>query len=271
MCNALAFAMGTTSVIGAAAQGRAAQMQAQQQAQYNFQLATWRNDRYQQAVGYQEELAEWQQENYYKTAISAEGSLQGQYSAVLEQMDQVRDQTLQRIATGSRQAQRASAFIRASASETGTTGASIRLMQQRAELAEARLTHAGFTNLRSAMSQAKRNLAGMQAQAQSAVERAMPGPMAPIDPVQPSQQVVAPSMTPYMIQGMSGALGSMAWAQQMAIMNNDPLTGFPFGPSGPNNWWGGGGSAEGSMPVPWNPNWGEGPPGPTVPWPYEDF
>ena len=228
MCNPLAFAMGTTSVIGAAAQGRAASMAAQQQAQYNFQLATWRNERYQQAVDYQEELAEWQEENYYKTAIAAEGSLQGQYSAVLEQMDQVRDQTLQRIAGASRQAQRASSFIRAAAGETGTTGASIRLAQQRTELAEARVTHAGFTNLRASMRQAKRNLAGMQAQAQSAVERAMPGPMAPIDPVQPTQQVVAPSMTPYMIQGISGALGSFAFAQNMAILQGEAYTGFPY-------------------------------------------
>ena len=160
MCEPTSIVMGATSMMGASAQASAAQQSAQARGDYNYQLALWRNERFQQAVDYQSELAEWQEDRYYKTAASLESSTRGQYAAILEQADQVRAKTLQRLSKGSREAQAASAFIRTSAAETGTTGSSIRLVQQRAELAEARLTHIGFTNLRSTLRQQERSLGG---------------------------------------------------------------------------------------------------------------
>jgi hypothetical protein len=209
--------MGATAVAGASAKSKAAKKEAYAQGTYNRQLSIWRNEQFQRAVDYQYQLAGWQEENYYKNAVSAEKSAQGQYAAVLEQVDQVRDKTIQKIAGASRRAQAASSFIRASASETGTTGSSIRLVQQRAEHAEARFAHAGFTNLKARIKQGERHLDSIHANIQNIINRAMPGPMAPVDPVMPTQQVQAPSSTPYFIQGLSGAIGAAAWSAEMNV------------------------------------------------------
>lgn len=230
MCSPTAIVMGVTSVAGAKAQQSAARKQAYQQGTYNQQLSIWRNEQFQRAVDYQYQLAEWQEENYYKNAVSAQESAQGQYSTVLEQMDQVRNKTLQKIAAGSRQAQAASSFIRAAASETGTTGASIRLVQQRSELAEARFAHSGFQNLKAQLRQGGRNMESIHANLQNIVNRAMPGPMTPVDPVMPTQQVHAPSSAPYFVQGLSGAIGAAAWHNQMNVQMGETTNVWkPFG------------------------------------------
>ena len=243
MCSPMAI-MGVAS---AGAQGMAAQRQAQNQASYNRQLSIWRAERYQQMVDYQQELADWQADNYYKTAFSAEESAQGQYSTVLERVDQVREQTLHNIAKASRAAQRGSAFVLASASETGTQGVSVALAQQQYELLEARHTYVSFENLRNGLKQSQRNLLGIQAQAQGRINAAMPAPLAPLDPVQPTMQVQSPSMLPYFVQGGSAAVGAAAWqqgvdAQTMSPADYDANWG---GSSFENLWnWTGGGANE---------------------------
>jgi len=214
--------MAIMGVASAGAQGMAAQRQAQNQASYNRQLSIWRAERYQQMVDYQQELADWQSDNYYKTAVSAEESAQGQYSTVLERVDQVRERTLHNIAKAARAAQRGSSFVLASASETGTQGSSITLAQQQYQLAEARHTYISFENLRNGLKQSQRNLLGIQAQAQGRINAAMPAPMAPLDPVQPTMQVQSPSMLPYFVQGGSAVVGAAAWQQGIDAQTMTP-------------------------------------------------
>jgi hypothetical protein len=218
------------------AQGQAAGQSAYEQSVYNAQMAQWRNDRFQSMVDYQQKVADWQEERYYKTAASATESARGQYSTVLEQVDQVRNRTLHSIANASRQAQKGRSFTYASSSETGTGGSSIRLAQQQYELAEARHTYIAFENLKGSLKQSERNLMGINAQAQNRINQAMPAPMAPIDPVQPTQQVSQPSMLPYLIQGGSAIVGAAAWQQGIDAQWMDTAD---YANSWGNSWWSG--------------------------------
>lgn len=217
MCTASAAVQGGLGILGAASQGSAARRQARSQAEYNYQMSVYRNELYQQQVDYQQDLAEWQEENYYKTAASAQESARGQYAGVLEHVELVRAKTLDNIASASRAAQKGRSFVLAAASQTGTEGSSIRLAQQQYELQEARHSHISFKNLETSIKQSERNLMGIQAQAQNRINAAMPAPMAPIDPVMPTQHVQAPSMMPYIIQGGSSIIGAMAWQQGMHL------------------------------------------------------
>ena len=166
-------------------------------------------------MDYQNDLAKWQNENYYKTVANAKASANGQYAAVMDQVDQVRERTLEDIAKYSRSAQKGRSFSVVSAAETGTTGSSVMLAQQQYELAEARASHISYKNLQNSLAQAERNMGGIQAQSQNIINQAMPAPMAPIDPVQPIQQVQSPSMLPYIIQGGSSIIGAAAYQQQI--------------------------------------------------------
>tara|TARA_R110002020_G_scaffold309218_2_gene524774 strand:+ start:294 stop:1094 length:801 start_codon:yes stop_codon:yes gene_type:complete len=235
MCEPISIAMGIMGVAGAASEASAAGAAARNQGEYNRRLSIWQNERYQSAVDYQYKLAAWQEENYYKTAAAAKDSATGQYSAVMEQVDQVRDRTLENIARTSRAASKGRSFATASAAETGTGGSSIRLAQQQYELAEARSTHISYKNLKNSVNQAKRNMLGIQAQTQNIINRAMPAPMSPIDPVQPIQQVQSPSMLPYLIQGGSSIIGAAAYQQNIDAGNlaSGNMTGVEY-----NNRWG---------------------------------
>lgn len=219
MCEPVSITMAIVGVAGAAASASAANRSARSQAAHNRDLSIWQNERYQQAVDYQYELAAYQEENYYRTAAAAQDSATGQYGAVLEQVDQVRDRTLESIARTSRAANKGRSFATASAAETGTQGSAIRLAQQQYELAEARATTISYKNLKNSLAQAERNMLGIQAQTQNIINQAMPAPMAPIDPVQPIQQVQSPSMLPYIIQGGSSILGAAAYQQNIDASN----------------------------------------------------
>lgn len=215
MCEPVSITMGILGVAGAAASGMSARSSARNQANHNRALSIWQNEQYQRAVDYQQELSDWQNENYYKTAANAQASATGQYAAVMEQVDQVRDRTLENIAKYSRSSQKSQSFARASAAETGTTGVSIQLAQQQYELAEARATYVSYKNLTNSLEQAERNMLGIQAQTQNIINQAMPAPMAPIDPMAPIQQVQSPSMLPYIIQGGSSIIGAAAYQQNI--------------------------------------------------------
>tara|TARA_Y100000004_G_scaffold32371_1_gene33929 strand:- start:7818 stop:8591 length:774 start_codon:yes stop_codon:yes gene_type:complete len=215
MCTPTAAVQATMGVVGAASQASAAGRQARSQGEYNYQMALYNNDRYNRAVQYQQDLADWQEENYYKTAASAQASARGQYATVLEQIGLVRDKTLRSIASASRAAQKGRSFVLASASETGTQGTSVQLAQQQYELQEARHSYISYKNLETAIRQSERNLLGIQAQAQNRINQAMPAPMAPIDPVAPTQHVQSPSMMPYIIQGGSSIINAAAWQNNL--------------------------------------------------------
>lgn len=215
MCEPMSMAMGAMNAAGSIAQGMGARRQASAQARHNFAMATWRNERYLQQVEYQQELADWQADAYYKTVASAQGSARGQYAAVLEQVELSKSKALHNIAAASRASQKGSSFVRASAAESGTEGSSVRLAQQQYELQEARHSYITYKNLETAVRNSERNLLNIQAQAQGRINQAMPPPMAPIDPVQPTQHVQSPSMLPYIIQGGAGIVNAMAWQQGM--------------------------------------------------------
>ena len=207
--------MTAMAAAGSVAQGIGAQKQARGQARHNFAMAQWNNDRYAQQVQYQQDLGEWQADAYYKTAASASESAKGQYAAVLEQVDLTRSKALHNISAAARASQKGASFIRAGAAESGTQGSSIRLAQQQYALQEARHTYITYKNLATAVRNSERNLMSINAQAQNRKNQAMPPPMAPLDPVQPTQHVQAPSMLPYIIQGGSAALQMSAWQQGM--------------------------------------------------------
>jgi len=235
MCEPVSITMGIMGIAGAAASASAASSSARNQAAHNRELSIWQNERYQQAVDFQQQMADYQAENYYRTAANAQASATGQYGAVMDQIDQVRDRTLENIAKTSRAANKGRSFATASAAETGTQGSAIRLAQQQYELAEARATTISYKNLKNSLQQAERNMLGIQAQTQNIINQAMPAPMAPIDPVQPIQQVQAPSMLPYIIQGGSSIIGAAAYQQSIDASN--VAGGMPGAAETYNNRW----------------------------------
>ena len=217
MCS-VTMAMGGLSAAGSLAQGQAARRQARSQGEYNYQLGIWRNENYQRQVDYQQELADWQEENYNKTAASAQESARGQYATVLEQVELTRAKTLDNIARAARAASQGRGKEAASQAESGTQGSAMSLALQQYELQEARFTHNSFKNLETSIKQSERNLLAIRAAAQNRINAAMPAPMAPIDPAQPTQAVSQPSMMPYIIGAGSGVVGAMAYQNTIDAM-----------------------------------------------------
>ena len=217
--------MGVMGVAGAIYSAKGASDAASAQGEHNRRLSIWQNEKYRQAADYQQKLGDWQNDRYYKTAASVQESARGQYSAVLEQVDQVRSRTLQDISKAHQSARQGRSFVTAAASETGTTGNSIALAQQQYELAEARFSHVSFENLKSRLKQSERNMAAIQAQSQNMINQAMPAPMAPLDPLQPIQQVESPSMLPYIIQGGSSVIGAMGHSEMIGALKGPASTG----------------------------------------------
>ena len=222
MCDPVSATMGVLGVGGAIMQADAAGDQADAQRAHNQQLAITRARNYAAALDYQRRLSKWQNDNYYETVKSVQKSTRGQYAAVIEQIDQTRDATAQSIAKAGRTANAASSFIRTSAGQTGTTGNSVLLAQQQAELAEGRFNHNAFTNLRNKAAQGQRNLYAIQAHGQSLINRAMPAPMAPPNLPQPVAEVSDPGMLPFVLQGASSVMGAVAYQQQIDTAAGDP-------------------------------------------------
>ena len=210
MCDVVGLGMGGMSVASSIFGFMGADKQARAEADYKNQLMIQRNKNYLDRVEYQKRLADWQDSNFYKRAKSVAESVNDQYTAVLESIQQAQDRNAQQIARASRQAQQASAFIRASAAETETTGKSIRIAQQQSEKSALDFAYVGFKNLSNLVNQSQRNLRAIASRGQSAVNQAMPAPMAPLDPVAPMQAVQKPSAMPYLLQGGMGVMGAYA-------------------------------------------------------------
>ena len=218
MCEPISMTMGALGVAGAVTSGLGARSAAKSQAEHNRRLSIHNNKRYNQAVKYQQELADWQADNYYKNAASIADNAQQQYSTVLDQIEQVRQKTMGEVRQSGRAAIKGQSYIRAAASETGTTGNSVALAQQQYALADARFTNISFTNLSNRVRQSELQMRAIQSNAQNMLNRAMPAPMTPIDPVAPMQQVETPSMLPYIIQGGSSVLGAFAYQNNLDAM-----------------------------------------------------
>ena len=223
MCEPTSIAMGIAAVGSAAAQGSAARKAAKTAGRNAERLAIYQNERFQQAVEYQNELSEWQHETYKRTAESAQSSLTGQYSAMLDRVNQQRDRALEQAAMYDATNQAGAASLRARAAGE-TTGNSILLAQQAYEAASARQKAQIYKNLDAQMRQAGRQMAAMQAQAQGRVNAAMPAPLAPVDPAAPVAHVHQPSMAPYIMQGVSGIVGAAAHYQSIQSPSINPTT-----------------------------------------------
>lgn len=210
MCDPASVAMGGMSVFSAISGSSGAKKQARAKAEYNNRLQIRRNEQYAGRVEYQAKLADWQEDRYFKTVKSVQKSIAGQYAAVMEGVNAAFQRNSDQISKASRSSQQASSFIRASVAETGTTGNSVILAQQQAEVAKARYSYVGFENLKSQIRQSERTAAAMRARGQSQINVAMPAPMAPLDPAEPMQAVAKPPTMPYLLQAGQGVLGAYA-------------------------------------------------------------
>lgn len=218
MCGPVAAATAVLGAAQAATSRKAASTAAKAQAGYNERLAIARNQRYQDLVDYQQELSEWQHDTYAKVAASVQEDVMQQYSAMLERVQQFRDQAIDRIRQYSQQADQNRANARVMSLEAGTTGNSVRLMGQQYERADAEFTSTTYKNLDSQIRQSQRQLASLRARSQSQLNQALPGPMAPIDPVQPVASTAMPSSIPYLIQAGSSAISGYATQMQLNAM-----------------------------------------------------
>ena len=97
MCEPVSMIAGGLSMAGSISGGRAARRQARAQAQYNAALEANRRENYYRQIDYQQRLAEFQESNFIEFAASAEKSMQGQFGAVIENLDQRRNMTMQSI------------------------------------------------------------------------------------------------------------------------------------------------------------------------------
>jgi hypothetical protein len=224
--------MGVAAVGSAFAGGASARKGAKIAAANARQQAIYRNERYLQQVEYQQKVGEWQQETYQTTADSIQNSLTGQYGAMLERLNQQRDQAMEQAAAYDTSQQQGLSQLRAARAGDLGSGNSLRLLQQQYEAASAKQKYTSYRNLDAQVRQGMRDMLAMQAQAQGQLNAAMPAPLAPIDPAQPVGNVHHPSMLPYVLQGVTGVLGATAHAQRMGAFDTSPTSSFSA--AGPN-------------------------------------
>jgi len=208
-------------------QQQMAEAQAEQQAlilQQNYydKLGIHRTNVYDQQVQYRSELEAWQLANFARVTASAQASAQDQFSAIHEQVDQRYMQAVDTMNDAHRESQINASYVSASAAESGTVGNSIRLSQQEHYMKYNRIAEIEYANLKNTTVQAERSLKAIQLGMQNVIDQAYPSPLAPIQLPEPVPYVMAnvampsePSMTPYMLQGLSsmfGGLGSLGSA-----------------------------------------------------------
>jgi hypothetical protein len=222
--------MGIASLGSAVAGGASARKGAKIAGENARQQAIYRNERYLQQVEYQQKIGEWQEETYQTTADSIQNSLTGQYGAMLERLNQQRDQAMEQAAAYDTSQQQGLSQLRAARGGDLGSGNSLRLAQQQYEAASAKQKYTTYRNLDAQIRQGMRDMLSMQAQAQGQLNAAMPAPLAPIDPAQPVGNVQQPSMMPYVLQGVSGVLGATAHAQRMGVFDTTPTSTFTVPP-----------------------------------------
>lgn len=207
----------------AQAQYKAESTRAYNQQKYQNDVARYQNEKYQLAIQYQQDLGEWQSEKYYENAANIKESLNAQYGAVFDRIDQTRAQTLDGIDKAGKASDKGASFVTVSASESGTQGNSIRLAKQQFARAESEYANIAFNNLKNKVNQEKYNMIAMRANAQNRINAMMPGPMQRVDTPGPQQSIEmpsynAPSMTPYLLQGAGAVLGGVSTGYSMSAL-----------------------------------------------------
>tara|TARA_Y100001937_G_scaffold123154_1_gene185574 strand:- start:278 stop:952 length:675 start_codon:yes stop_codon:yes gene_type:complete len=218
MCGPVAAATAVLGGLQAHTSYRSAKTQARSSAAYKEQLAISNAKRYNDLVDYQDKLAEHAESIYNQTAVGMSRDLNTQYSTMIERANQFRDQAIDRVARINDASNRDQASVRALSSYRETAGNTVRLLRQQYARAEAQQTSTIFKNLESELRQGQRQLNAYYAQAQTRLNRALPGPMAPIDPVSPLAPTAMPSSFPYLLQGTSTALSGYATQRTLDSM-----------------------------------------------------
>lgn len=237
MCEVVSGAMAVLGAASSLMQGSAARKGAKAEAAYKNKLAIQQNENYRRLTEWQQDYAEWQADTYAKVAASAQQDYNQQVAAMVERVGQIRDQALETIQQYSMQSDQAKSQMRVSAAENETTGNSVRLARQVYDQAEAQQTRITYKNLESSIRQSQRQLLSLQAQTQSRVNQARPGPLQPINPQNPIAPTSVPNMLPYVVQAGSAAVS--AWAYQQNLDAQRPPTtgglGSPTIPQGTLN------------------------------------
>jgi len=239
-------------------QAEAEQERLVRQQQYYDALGIHRLTTYTQNVRYRSEMEAFQMEQFNSLVGSAQASAQDQYAAVHEQLDQRHAAAMDSIAQADREAELASAFVKTSAAETGTTGNSVRLAQQQHFVRAARVGEIEYTNMDNAIRQSEREMRGIQANMQNTINQAYPQPLAPIPLPEPLPYVMAnvpmpeaPSMAPYYLQAAGAIAGGLG--QTASIIGMGIEGGLWGGGGNPGGGFAGYGAGPGQMGPPVGP------------------
>tara|TARA_R100000654_G_scaffold70615_3_gene101009 strand:+ start:1585 stop:2244 length:660 start_codon:yes stop_codon:yes gene_type:complete len=208
MCEPVSITAGVLGVAGGISQGRAARQQARGQAAYQAQQEAVNHANYEAQTEYQQRLMEFQTARYLEYGASTSKSLSNQFGAVLENVEQTQLQATQKMSQINQKTAASMAFTSAAAAESGVQGSSIQQAMNQYQAAEAQSIAVETANLKGALRQRQRNLTAYRAAAQNALNRAQPAPLAPINLPAPGQPVSQPSMTPYLISGLSQGISA---------------------------------------------------------------
>ncbi len=198
MCEPVSIIAGGLGIAGGIAQGRSARAQARGQAAYQAQQEAVNHANYEAQTEYQQRLMQFQTARYLEYGASTSKSLSNQFGAVLENVEQTQLQATQKM----------SQINQKTAAESGVQGSSIQQAMNQYQAAEAQSIAVETANLKGALRQRQRNLIAYRAAAQNALNRAQPAPLAPINLPAPGQPVSQPSMTPYLISGLSQGISA---------------------------------------------------------------
>ncbi len=208
MCNPISIVASGLGVAGGIQQGRSARRQAQAQAGYQSQQEAVSHANYEAQLEYQQRLMEFQTNRYTEYAANTSESLAGQFGAILENVDQTQRQATQKMSQISQKTAASMAFTSAAAAESGVQGSSIQQAMNQYQAAEAQSIAIETANLKGVIRQRQRNMTAYRAAAQNALNKAQPVPLAPINLPAPGQPVSQPSMTPYLISGLSQGISA---------------------------------------------------------------
>ena len=127
---------------------------------------------------YLRRLQQWKNDRYLKQATSISASTADKTNAMVDRVNQMRRAALFEVERAARGARAASASVAVSRDETA--GNTVRALQNEALRMGAETQNVIWTNLEGQIRQANRQLRGIYAQAESALEQAYPDPMAPL-------------------------------------------------------------------------------------------
>lgn len=171
---------------------------------------------------YKIRLMNWKNERYLRQAASIQESTTDKTNAMMERVNQMRQAAMVEVEKSARYARGASSTIAVARDEM--SGNTVRALQNEAQRLGAETQQVVWSNLEGQIRQANRQVRGIVAQGQSALEQSYPDPMAPLG--------TAPS-GPNPLSLVFG-LGSVAASAAGTYMDLSTPTDTAQLPSGPN-------------------------------------